>query len=256
MRHFMAQFGPCLAWPLSKLTDVPDLDDALIDKIAAQSDAQAKGRGIRDLERIRDENLIAIMQGLKGADGGRGWGAGAELKAFEDRLWQLAAANPGRADAIDLTQPLQLHQATVSPAWLDYNGHMTEFRYSQVLGDATDAVLRLIGIDAATAASGSSYYTVETFVRFRAEARVGTVFNVKTQVLGARGKRLHLFHSLVNAETGMLHATGEHLLLHVSGGRASEPPFAVAVRLAEIAAAQSALPMPAGAGRVVMQTQP
>ena len=28
MRHFLAQFGPCLAWPWTKLTDVPDFDDA------------------------------------------------------------------------------------------------------------------------------------------------------------------------------------------------------------------------------------
>ena len=39
--------------------DVPDLDDALIDKIATQSDEQAGDRSIRDLERIRDENLAA-----------------------------------------------------------------------------------------------------------------------------------------------------------------------------------------------------
>ena len=37
-----------------------DLDDALIDKIATQSDEQAGDRSIRELERIRDENLSAI----------------------------------------------------------------------------------------------------------------------------------------------------------------------------------------------------
>ena len=34
MRHFMEQFGPCLAWPWTKLTDVPELDEALVDRIA------------------------------------------------------------------------------------------------------------------------------------------------------------------------------------------------------------------------------
>ena len=56
MRHFLAQFGPCLKWPWTKLTDVVDLDEDLIEKIAAQSDKQAAGLSIRDLERIRDEN--------------------------------------------------------------------------------------------------------------------------------------------------------------------------------------------------------
>ena len=62
MRHFLAQFGPCLKWPWTKLTDVVDLDEALIEKIAAQSDKQAAGLSIRELERIRDENLVGILQ--------------------------------------------------------------------------------------------------------------------------------------------------------------------------------------------------
>ena len=78
MRHFMAQFGPCLKWPWTKLTDVPDLDEALVDKIAAQSDTQAAGLSIRALERIRDDNLIGIMEALEGT-GDSGWGAGALL---------------------------------------------------------------------------------------------------------------------------------------------------------------------------------
>lgn len=255
MRHFLAQFGPCLSWPWTKLMDVPDLDDALVDKIAAQSDAQAKGLGIRDLERIRDDNLVAIMHGLKGALGGTGWGAGRQLKEFEDRLWALASDRKTADTAIDATKPLQLHTAKVHPSWLDYNGHMTEFRYLQVLGDASDAFLRVIGIDAETAASGSSYYTVETHIRHLAEAKLGVTFAVETQVLAGAGKKLHLFHSLKNAETGVIHATGEHVLVHVSAGRASEPPTHVATKLAAIVAGQSGLPKPEGAGRYVGQAR-
>ena len=79
MRHFMEQFGPCLQWPWTKLTDVPDLDDELADTIAAQSDVQAAGRSIRELERIRDDNLIGIMEALE-RTGDSGWGAGALLR--------------------------------------------------------------------------------------------------------------------------------------------------------------------------------
>ena len=79
MRHFLEQFGPCLAWPWTKLTDVPDMDDALIDTIAGQSDAQAAGLSIGELERIRDDNLIAVMEALERASES-GWGAGVALK--------------------------------------------------------------------------------------------------------------------------------------------------------------------------------
>ncbi len=85
MRHFLEQFGPCLAWPWSKLTDVPDLDEALVDAIAGQSDEQAAGLSIRELERIRDDNLIAVMEALE-RNGETGWGAGAALKEARQRL--------------------------------------------------------------------------------------------------------------------------------------------------------------------------
>src|SRR5262249_6108118 len=65
MRHFLAQFGPALQWPWTKLTDVPKLTDDLVDRLAAQSDAQAAGRSIRELERLRDGCLVAVMQGLR-----------------------------------------------------------------------------------------------------------------------------------------------------------------------------------------------
>src|SRR3984885_2165172 len=94
MRHFLAQFGPCLQWPWTKLTDVVDLDDALIDKIATQSDKQAEGLSIRELERIRDENLVSILQGLKTGHGGEGWGAGKLLAEFEERLRASTPATP------------------------------------------------------------------------------------------------------------------------------------------------------------------
>ena len=72
MAHFMAQFGPALKWPWTKLMDVPELTDDLIDKIASQSDAQSGQYSIRELERIRDDNLVSILRSLKG----RNWGAG------------------------------------------------------------------------------------------------------------------------------------------------------------------------------------
>ena len=252
MRHFLAQFGPCLKWPWSKLTDVPELDDELVEKIASQSDSQAAGLSIRELERIRDENLVSILHGLKGARGGEGWGAGRLLKEFEDRLWSGSKADSAIAPS---EKPLVTLETKVNPAWLDYNGHMTEFRYLHVFGDATDAFLRLIGINAETAAAGNSFYTVETHIRHLCETKVGTKLRVETQALGAEGKKLHLFHRLLNAETGALQATGEHMLLHVSHGASSPPPNEVARKLAAYFSLHSSLPKPEGAGRYVGQSR-
>ena len=87
MRHFMAQFGPCLKWPWTRLMDVPEFNDELVDLIAGQSDDQSGHIGIRDMERIRDDNLVAILQALKGTN----WGAGKILAKYEQQL--ISAAN-------------------------------------------------------------------------------------------------------------------------------------------------------------------
>lgn len=86
MRHFMAQFGPALQWPWSKLTDVPELTDELLDRIEEQSDAQAAGADVRDLERLRDDCVVAVMRGLRGVD----YASGAVLRRYEDELRQRA----------------------------------------------------------------------------------------------------------------------------------------------------------------------
>jgi carnitine 3-dehydrogenase len=94
MHHFMAQFGPCLKWPWTKLMDVPEFNDELVDLIATQSDEQSSKWSIRELEKIRDENLVAMMDVLSRTNKGKGWGAGALHKDYVKRLGRLAAARP------------------------------------------------------------------------------------------------------------------------------------------------------------------
>ncbi len=224
MRHFLAQFGPCLHWPWTKFTDVVDLDDALVEKIGAQSDAQARGRSIRELERIRDENLVGIMQALKSGNGGEGWGAGKLLADFEKRLWAEAGVKEA---APDTSAPLRLLDTRVNAAWVDYNGHMTEHRYLQLFGDTSDALLRLIGVDFAYVEAGHSYYTVETHIRHLGEAKLGQRLYTTLQILSHDDKRLHFFSTVNDAETGAALATAEQIMLHVdsaAGKSAPAPP--------------------------------
>ena len=244
MRHFMAQFGPCLQWPWTHLTEVPDFDDALVDLIAGQSDAQSGHIPIRELERIRDDNLVAIQQALKAND----WGAGQILAAYEKKLFDAGAA-PAPAD---LSRPIVTLERVVPPDWTDYNNHMNEARYLQCFADASDAFMRMIGCDADYIASGGSFFTVETHIRHLAEVGVGEPLRVRTQVVGAGGKRMHLFHRLEHGD-GRLLATGEHMLIHVSLATraAAEPAPEIAAKLGEIAALHSRLPCPEGLGRAV-----
>jgi len=250
MRHFIGQFGPALAWPWTKLMDVPELTDDLVEKIASQSDAQSGARPIRELERIRDDNLVGILQALKAT----GWGAGETLRAMEDRAYARAHAGAGAADP-DLTRPLTLHRAQVRGDWVDYNGHMTEFRYLQVFGDATDAFLAFIGMDAAYRAAGGSVYTVETHIRHLRETRAGAKLAVATRILGHDAKRIRLLHALTD-EAGTELATAEHMLLHVDAGAGRAAPMRAPLdaRVAGIWRAQQGLPRPDHVGRGIRET--
>ncbi len=210
VRHFISQFGPTLSLPWTKLMDVPDLNEELIEKIVTQSDTQSGMHSIRELERIRDDNLVAIMQGLKLHD----WGAGALLKEYEERLYQKAHSGIVSSDP-DFSKPLSLFDAEVLPEWLDYNGHMTESRYLQVFGDATDALLNFVGMDESYRSQGLSVYTVETHIRHLLEVAGGEPLTVETQLLGFDEKRLRIVHKILHASSGDLLATGEHMLLHV-----------------------------------------
>jgi carnitine 3-dehydrogenase len=248
MRHFMAQFGPALQLPWTKLMDVPDLTDALIDKIAAQSDQQAGGTDLREWERRRDDGLLAIMQALKT----QGLGAGAVLDGYEQRLYARAHRHAAARD-VDPAQPLRLYEGVVRPDWVDYNNHMTESRYLQAFGDATDALLRYLGVDSDYLAGGHSYYTAETHIVHRQEAAVLEPFYATTQVLSADEKRLHVFHRLHRTRDDALLATAEQMLLHVDtrASRVSPAQGEIAGRVQTLAAAQAVLPRPEQAGRSV-----
>jgi carnitine 3-dehydrogenase len=254
MRHFMQQFGPALAWPWTRLTDVPELDDAFIDKIVAQSDAQANGYSIRELESIRDDNLVAILQALRAQNSGKGWGAGALLKDYEDRLFHSAHAEAANQQH-DLTKPLLLFATRISPEWTDYNGHMTESRYLQVFADTTDALLGYAGVDQAYRDRGLSFYTVETHLMHRKEVRALEPVHTTIQLLSVDDKRLRVFYRMVHTPTGDLLATAEQMLLSVDtvAGRACPAEPTVLARLREVAAAHASVPLPDGAGRAVGQ---
>ena len=236
MKHFIAQFGPCLEWPWTKLMDVPELTDELVNEIADQSDAQSGQYSIRELERIRDNNLVAIMRALKAQD----WGAGALLNVSETK-----------PDAGDTTQLITTVRRAVPLDWTDYNGHMNEARYLQAFGDATDRFMEIIGCDADYIASGGSYFTAETHIRHIDEVHAGTKIRVETQCLLGEGKKLHLFHRMFDGDR--LLATGEHMLIHVSleTRKARAPSDAIAATLGAIAQAHAMLPVPDGAGAAV-----
>ena len=233
MRHMQRQIGPCLKWPWTKL-EAPELTEALIDKMVAGTQAQAAGRSIRELERLRDDYLVAIQQVLREYN----IGAGATLRALEERLYEAAAAQarPRIAAAAATSAagggvgPLRLLETHVRPEWIDYNGHMTDSRYLQVFGDATDALFRYAGIDDAYRRAGYALYTVESHLVHKAEARSQERLYVTSRVLEVDEKRVRLLHNLHRTRDDALAATAEQLYLHVNTTVGKVEPMDAAVR--------------------------
>lgn len=237
MKHFLAQFGPALAWPWTKLTDVPEFNDELVDLISGQSDAQSGHLSIRELEQLRDDNLVAILRSLKNA----GSAAGRVISAHEDSL-----PTGGEHEGLPITASQQ-----VPSAWTDYNGHMNETHYLEIASQATDGLMGLIGADAAYLGRGLSYFTVETHIRYLDEVLAGDRLRVTTQVLQGQGKKMHLFHRIWRGD-GELAATAEILLLHtdLKARRSCLPESAVEAKLTAYAQAHAHLPAD-GSGRFV-----
>ena len=259
MRHFMAQFGPSLKWPWARF-DGPDLTDQLLDTIVQQSDNQAAGRSILELERKRDDCIVSVLQALRSND----YAAGKTLKRYEEKLYEAshqAVMSESDVGVHDVRQPLKLHTDSVQPEWTDYNNHMTESRYLQVFGDASDALFRYIGVNQDYHAQGFSYYTAETHINYIREASVGQPLYVTTQILGGDQKRLHIFHSMhlsrdlsedLNGGDTLL-ATTEQMLLHVNThqGRVCPARADVAERVAKLVSAQADLDRPIQVGRSI-----
>ena len=246
MRHMLRQFGPALQLPWTKL-EAPPLTPALIEKMVEGTEEQAGGSSIAELERRRDDFLIAVMRALRSVN----MGAGRILARREARRFGEAAAvwSPG----VPIAAPLQLYRCDVEPDWVDYNNHMTEAAYLTAFGWASDALFRFIGDNESYRAAGRSFYTRETHINFLREVDGGDSLRFTTQIVGLDEKRLHFYHQMFNEETGELAAATEQMLLHVDtkAGRAAPIAETPARALAAVWEAHRKMEPPEFLGRVM-----
>ena len=154
-----------------------------------------------------------------------------------------------------MTAPLRLLELAVLPAWIDYNGHMTEFRYTHVFSDSCEALLRHVGMHDEYVAAGNSWYTAETHSQFFDEIGVDEAMYTTVQLLAADAKRLHVFFRLHAGDDDRLLATLEAMYLHVDvqSGRVAAASAGACDELLRIAAAHAELSRPESAGRYVGQ---
>jgi acyl-CoA thioester hydrolase len=154
----------------------------------------------------------------------------------------------------DKGKVIALHGETVRPEWIDYNGHMNVGYYVLAFDHATDALLNHLDIgDDYRRGANYSTFVVESHVTYQQEVTEGTALSFTTRILGSDAKRIHLFHQMIRIEDGALAATNEVMVLHIdlASRRTAPLPKEVQDRMAEIAAAQSAMPLPKEVGHVI-----
>ena len=243
MRHFIEQFGPCLEWPWTKLMDVPELDDVLLEKIVSQSDDQAGTATIRELEALRDDCLVSVFQALRGNN----YGAGKVLADYERELF-----GRGPVPVLDPLAPSVSHEMIIPADWTDYNGHTNDSRYSQLASEASDTFFRAIGFTPEYLATGRTFYTVEGHTRYLDQTHSGDKIKVLTRVASYDEKRIHLWSEVVR-DDGVVAFTAEHIFLHVdtNTGKSSPMGSEMMTKLKPIGDAHLKLPQPVGIGRRV-----
>ena len=175
---------------------------------------------MRELERLRDDNLVALLQALRA----RRYAAGERpARRTRSRLFEAAPRHSRRrrSDAAasaprdDCRRPLvdrlqRPHdRVPLPPGVRRRDGRLPPIRRRR----------------RRVPAHGASAYTVESHIRHLHEVAALEPLDVETQVLGADEKRLRLFHTLTHARSGETLATGEHLLLHVDTARGRVTPW-------------------------------
>ncbi|MFF0458596.1 3-hydroxyacyl-CoA dehydrogenase NAD-binding domain-containing protein [Nocardia africana] len=240
IRRVMEQFGPEVTTTGTKFTDVPEVTDTFLDRLAEQSGGQVANLTVTEFEHQRDDCLVGVLQGLRA----QGYGAGETLARWENGL------GDNRPQHASDSGPLRTPPRLIPPDWHDANGHVNESRYLQLFSNATGTVERYIGLDGDYRANVGTFYTVETHLFHLGELHAGDRVEVSTQILGADDKRLHLFHVLVREGDQEPMATGEQMLIHIDAAsrRSGAMQGTVRERVVELAQLHAQLPRPKRAG--------
>ncbi len=105
---------------------------------------------------------------------------------------------------------LETYRGTVYRWEVDNVDHFTVAFYFARLEDARDALLHAVGLDAeALAAGGGVCVTVECYVRYLRELRVGDILHIRTGVVGVDDEGLRLVHEVIDSGDGTTCTTVE-----------------------------------------------
>ena len=115
---------------------------------------------------------------------------------------------------------LSLYPVVIEPSWIDYNGHVRDAYYTLMVSYATDQVMDQLGLDATYRQhTRCTLYTLELHIHYLRELKADDAVVVRSLLLGADKKRLHVACRVEAARLGPeAAATAEFMCLHVQQG--------------------------------------
>jgi acyl-CoA thioesterase FadM len=130
---------------------------------------------------------------------------------------------------------IDTYRGTVFPWETDIVEHLTVAYYFERFADSTLNLLESLGLGAEyMRAERRGCVTVDCYVRYMHELRVGDILHISSGVIGVDAEGLRLGHRVFNSDTGVLCATVEQRTVHMElGTRAGVPLPAGPRRAAE-----------------------
>ena len=117
---------------------------------------------------------------------------------------------------MDSADWVDTYRGTVFPWETDIVEHLTVAYYFERFADATLGLLDRLGLGADyVRAQRRGCVTVDCYVRYMHELRVGDILHISSAVIGVDDRGLRLGHRVFNSDTGALCATMEQRTVHV-----------------------------------------
>jgi len=149
--------------------------------------------------------------------------------------------------------PFMSSVMTITPDWIDYNGHLNMAYYNVMFDQCVNEAYELLGLGPDYAKTrGFTTYSAEFHICYVRELHLGDRVRASYRMYDHDEKRLHSYQELFH-EDGWLAATGESLGLHIdmSGPKVVPMPPDIHAKVSAMREAHRGLPVPERAGRKI-----
>jgi acyl-CoA thioester hydrolase len=110
-----------------------------------------------------------------------------------------------------MTVEIDTYRGVVYPWQCDSMGHMNTQFYCAIFDAASFHMLSRLGSYADLEPLGQGWADVKQTIEYRHETRADALVHVRSALTSAGNKSVAFRHTMLNSETGVLHATSENI---------------------------------------------